>query len=283
MTLKRLLRPLVPPLLVQGYYSLYGQKNSNVYGLSGDYLTWDEAVRASTGYDSEIILEKSKTALLQVKNGQAVYERDSVLFDEVQYAWPLLAGLLWVAAQSGGRLNVLDFGGSLGSTYFQNRVFLDRLHEVQWNIVEQSRHVETGKEWFEDEHLKFYLRVEDCLSATQPNVVILGSVLQYMEHPYDILCGLLGLPCNHIIIDRTPFWDGPTDRLCVQHVPPNIYTASYPSWIFSMRGFRSNLDEGWHIVAEFDNQDKLEGPVDFGYRGMIVTRREPCSYQQVSR
>jgi putative methyltransferase (TIGR04325 family) len=106
-------------------------------------------------------------------------------------------------------------------------------------------------------------------------VVILSSVLQYLEHPYDILCGLLGFPCNHLIIDRTPFWDGPTDRLCVQHVPPSIYPASYPSWILSLSRFHSYLHESWEVVAEFDSLDKLEGPVDFAYRGMIITRREP--------
>jgi putative methyltransferase (TIGR04325 family) len=275
MTPKTFIKLLAPPLLTQAYSFLRSRKGNSVDGLSlsGNYRSWEEAVRASTGYDSEIILERTKEALLRVKNGQAVYERDSVVFDEIQYAWPLLAGLLWVAAQSGGRLNVLDFGGSLGSTFFQNRAFLHRLTKVRWNIVEQPRHVETGKEWFEDEHLKFYLRVEDCVVETQPNVVILSGVLQYLEHPYDILYRLLRIPCNHIIIDKTPFWGGPTDRLCVQHVPPSIYPASYPSWIFSTRRFYSYLHESWEIVTEFDDPDKLPGPVDFAYRGMMITRR----------
>ena len=247
--------------------------NENGYGLSGDYLTWEEAVRASVGYDSEIILQKTKAALLKVKNGEAVYERDSVVLDQVEYAWPLLAGLMWVAARSDGKLDVLDFGGSLGSTYFQNRTFLRGLREVKWNIVEQSRHVEIGRECFQDDYLKFYPCIEDCMTKTQPNVVILGSVLQYLEHPYDILSRLLGLPCNNMIIDRTPFWDSPRDRLCVQNVPPDIYPASYPSWILSARRFRSCLQEGWEVLAEFDSPDRLEGPVNFAYRGMIITRR----------
>ncbi len=284
MTLKSFIRLLVPPLIVHGYRSLRVSEQSSIPGLFGDYHDWQEAVRASTGYDGKIILERTKAALLKVKNGQAVYERDSVVFDEIEYAWPLLTGLMRVAAQSGGRLNVLDFGGSLGSTYFQNRAFLCRLAEVRWNIVEQPQHVKTGKECFEDDYLKFYGCVEDCLAEAQPNVVILSSVLQYLEHPYDILCRLLGLTCNDIIIDRTPFWGGPTDRLCVQNVPPDIYPASYPSWIFSTRLFRSHLHEGWEVVAEFDNPDRLDGPVDFAYRGMIITRREPSyCYQHVSR
>src|SRR6516164_6187668 len=149
MTPKAFIKLFAPPVLVQGYRILRGRQENSVYGLSGGYGSWDEAVRASTGYDGQMILEKTKTALLQVKNGQAAYERDSVVFAEIQYAWPLLAGLLWVSAQSCGRLNVLDFGGSLGSTYFQNRAFLRRLPEVRWNIIEQPQHIEAGREWFE--------------------------------------------------------------------------------------------------------------------------------------
>ena len=280
MNVRHLVKLFVPPIFVQGYHALHGKKQKggppkdDLY-LSGDYHSWDEALAASTGYDSEIILEKTKAALLKVKSGEAVYERDSVLFDEIQYAWPLLAGLMWVAAQSGGRLDVLDFGGSLGSTYFQNRRFLERLPAVRWNIVEQPRQVEIGKADFEDEHLKFYGDIYACLVETQPNVIVLSSVLQYLEQPFDVLRTLLASPCNHLIVDRTPFWDGPADRLCVQYVPASIYAASYPSWIFSLHRFRTFLDEGWEIVAEFDNPDKLPGPVNFAYRGMMVTRREP--------
>jgi hypothetical protein len=50
----------------------------------GDFQSWNEAQSKTTGYDSEIILEKCKNALLKVKSGEAVYERDSVLFDSIQ-------------------------------------------------------------------------------------------------------------------------------------------------------------------------------------------------------
>ncbi len=267
MTSREFVKLLAPPFLVRAYRSLHN------YGLSGDYRDWNEAVRASTGYDSAIILEKTKTALLKVRDGAAAYERDSVLFDEVQYAWPLLTGLMWVAARTEGRLNVLDFGGSLGSTYFQNRAFLGLLPEVRWNIVEQPEHVTVGKKFFEDEHLKFYPGVADCLAESRPNVVVMSGVLQYLERPYDTLRELLGLPCDHFILDRTPFRDGPRDKLCVQKVPPQIYPASYPAWVFSKHRFLACLREEWQVVAEFDNFNGLECPVRTAWRGMIAVRR----------
>jgi putative methyltransferase (TIGR04325 family) len=277
MMIKKFINMLAPPILMQLYRSLRSETQKGIYGLTGDYLSWDEAVRSSTGYDSESILEKTRTSLLKVKNGEAAYERDSVLFDEIEYAWPLLAGLMWVAARCGGTLNVLDFGGSLGSTYFQNRVFLSMLPGVRWNIVEQSSHVETGKAWFADDRLRFYAGIPDCLADTQPNVVLLSSVLQYLEHPYTILDQILALPCDHVIIDRTPFWAGSTDRLCVQTVPPSIYPASYPSWIFSRQRFHSRLHDDWQIMVTFDNPDRLVGPVDFVYQGVLIVRRSHLS------
>lgn len=275
--LKDLIRLVTPPVFIRLAKRLRGNRPTDAYGLSGDYPSWDEAKAASTGYDSECILEKTKVALLKVKRGEAAYERDSVLFDEIEYAWPVLAGLMWVAARCGGTLNVLDFGGSLGGTYFQNRAFLSALPAVRWNIVEQSRHVETGKACFEDNHLRFYPDITDCLADTQPNLVLLSSVLPYLERPYTLLDQLLELPCDHVIIDRTPFWAGATDHLCVQTNPPSIYPASYPSWIFSRQRFHSRLHEDWQIMVTFDNPDRLAGPVDFSYQGMILVRRSHLS------
>jgi putative methyltransferase (TIGR04325 family) len=273
---KGILRELTPPILGRALRNiraiLVSKRHIDYYGLSGDYRCWDEAMAASTGYGSEIILEKTKEALLKVKNGEAAYERDSVLFDEIQYAWPLLASLMWVAARCGGRLNVLDFGGSLGSTYFQNRVFLSALPGVRWNIVEQSKHVKTGRTYFEDDHLRFYSGITDPLADTQPNVVLLSGVLQCLERPYIVLHQILELSCELVIIDRTPFWTGPTDRLCVQTVPPSIYPASYPSWIFSVQRFRTHLSNEWKVILEFDSLDRLKSPIQANWKGMIIVR-----------
>ena len=270
MRLKYIIKLATPPVIL----SLSNRLLSNQhYGLTGDYSSWNEAMAASTGYDNKIILEKTKEAILKVKNGEVVYERDSVLFDEIQYAWPVLAGLMWVAARSGGRLNVMDFGGSLGSTYFQNRAFLSTLHCMRWNIVEQSSHVEIGKSHFDDDCLHFYSDITECLAATQPNAILLSSVLQYLEHPYRVLNQIQEIPCNYIIIDRTPFWDGLTDRLCVQTVPPNIYPASYPSWIFSTPRFHTYLNNNCKIIAEFDSFDNLNAPIKTFWRGFILEHK----------
>src|SRR5436305_14010450 len=99
---------------------------------SGNYKSWEEAERDSTGYAAPEILQKTRAALLKVKAGEAAFERDSVIFDTMQYNFSLLAGLLRAAAANHGRLSVLDFGGSLGSTYFQQRSFLCDVTDLHW-------------------------------------------------------------------------------------------------------------------------------------------------------
>jgi putative methyltransferase (TIGR04325 family) len=265
---------LLPPILLE-WWRVFQSRVCRGFCYSGNFCTWDEARCASTGYDSAIILEMTKAALLKVKNGEAVYERDSVLFNEIQYSWPLLAGFMWVAAQSKGRLNVLDFGGSLGTSYYQNRVFFRDLSEVRWNIIEQPAHVNVGKEWFEDDILKFFPDIETCLSDTQPNVILLSGVLQYLENPYELLDKLLSLPVEYIIIDRIPFLEGSKDRLCVQHVPSSIYPASYPVWIFSEQVFLLYIQERkFEPVAEFQGFDDINAPVRTVWKGMILKRKK---------
>lgn len=274
MTLKDIIKLVTSPVILNLSDRLFSDQ---YYGLSGAYSRWNEAMAASTGYNSEIILEKTKAALLKIKNREAAYERDSVLFDKIQYSWPVLSGLLLTAAADNGKLDVLDFGGSLGSSYFQNRHFLSSIGTVRWNIIEQPDHVAAGKAHFENDDLKFYTSIADCLMETQPNVALLSSVLQYLEHPYLVLDQIQNISCNVVIVDRTPFWNGPEDRLCVQTVPPKIYAASYPSWIFSRKRFYENFHNDWQVLAEFDNLDKLPGPIDFAYRGVIIVRREKIS------
>src|SRR4051794_32795642 len=107
--MKTVAKALLPPVLAEWAGRRWATAGS---AWAGDYPSWSAARAASSGYDDGGVLERVKTAALAVKEGRAVYERDSVLFDEVQYSWPLLAGLMWIAARSRGRLEVLDFGGA---------------------------------------------------------------------------------------------------------------------------------------------------------------------------
>jgi putative methyltransferase (TIGR04325 family) len=237
----------IPPVILELYGRIRGRQTP-----FRTCATWKEAKEASTGYDTDLILEKIRDSMSKVKNGEAVYERDSVLFDKIRYSWPLLAGILWVASQKANRLNLVDFGGSLGSTYYQNRRFLSHLIEMHWSIVEQRKFVECGKRDFENEHLKFYDDLDECFREQRPDAILFSSVIQYLENPYALLEKARSLGFEFIFFDRTPFLERGPDRITVQRVPPAIYEASYPAWFFDQGKFVEFFSRDYELIAEFE-------------------------------
>jgi putative methyltransferase (TIGR04325 family) len=249
--IKQILKALIPPIVFSVIIKLRKTKPSTD-GWYGEYDTWDEAKIFCTGYDSRIILEKCKNSLLKVKNGEVAYERDSVLFNEIQYSWGLLAGLQRAALENESNLCVLDFGGSLGSTYFQNKEFLSSIKNLKWCIVEQEHFVDCGKQYFEDEQLKFYHTIEECIAHQKPNVLLLSSVLQYLEKPYEWIERFINLEIPYIITDRTAFVEKENNIITIQKVPENIYTASYPAWFFGYNLMKI-FQKKYKVISDFDN------------------------------
>jgi putative methyltransferase (TIGR04325 family) len=242
---------------------------------NGDYGSWDDAVQSSTGYDAGVILEKTCAALLKVKKGEAAYERDSVLFDKIQHAFPVLAGLLRVAQAHDGQLCVVDFGGALGSSYFQCRDFLQVVRQFEWLVVEQSAHIACGRKNFESDQLRFCNTIEECMTGHQPNALLLSSVLQYLPNPYEILQKLLSHRISHVIVDRTAFLVSGHERLTVQHVPDSIYPASYPAWFFNEAKFTRAIESaGYSLVADFPGADDISPEGEKAhFKGFIYERR----------
>jgi putative methyltransferase (TIGR04325 family) len=232
------------------------------YGWSGDYSSWDNAKKKCIGYSSPEIIAKVRESALKVRNGEFPYERDSVLFNKIQYSYPLLASLLWIAEKNNGRLNVLDFGGALGSSYYQNIKFLNSISEVKWCIVEQSQFVHIGQSEFQNGILKFFSSVDDCIASYNIDICILSSVLQYIESPYKLLDSIISKQVKFILIDRTPFIKG-KDRITIQKAHPKIYSAKYPCWFFNLQNFKRFMSEKYNLVLEFDAFDKANIQSEF--------------------
>jgi putative methyltransferase (TIGR04325 family) len=216
----------------------------------GRFRSWADAERASTGYDAREILQRTLHAALQVKAGEAAYERDGVLFSEVQYSYPLLAALL-LATLSDRRLSVLDFGGALGTSYYQNRWLLRGARDLTWGVVEREDFASCGRKHFADGVLYFFSSVEECVREIKPNFVLLSGVLSYVPDPIALLGQLVGVAPPFICLDRTLVAVRGETRLTVQVVPPHIYDASYPCWIVKETELTAPFEGAYRRVYEF--------------------------------
>ena len=245
--------------MIQFVYDLYFRYWKR-WGWFGDYPNWQAAQAACIGYDSNEIIEKVRASALKVKKGEAAFERDSVLFFEEENDENLLKCLekadnsLKKTKNTEGVLRVIDFGGSLGSTYFQHQKVLKKYPNLIWCVVEQSHFVEIGKREFETERLFFEYTLQAAFERFKPNIFLLNSVLQYIEKPYDLIKEVESLGIPYILIQRTPMIDEAQDRITQQIAHPSVYKASYPSWVFGEQYFKSKLVNSWTI--EWEQREK---------------------------
>jgi putative methyltransferase (TIGR04325 family) len=215
----------------------------------GNYNSWDKAAEKCNGYDSDQIIEKCFNSLMKVNHGNAIYERDSVLFDKKEYSTGLLASLFIAGLTNDNHISVLDFGGSFGTSYFQNVEFSKFFKKFEWSIVEQNKMFSLGKEFFENENLYFFETIEEVFKQKTPNIFLISSSLQYISNPTDILNQINNSKTRFVVFDRIPFSDS-ENIITIQTVPPSIYEASYPCWVFNYEWLLSQLTN-YKVVFDF--------------------------------
>lgn len=256
--IKNAISKFIPYTLKQGIKKIIKKDpQTEVSGWFGNYSSWQEVEKQCGGYDDNLVFEKVKQATLKVKNGEAAFERDSVTFDKLEFDEKLVNFFRSVISEKNNTLNVLDFGGSLGSTYFQYRQLFDEAVALKWNVIEQRHFVEFGKKEIKNNELDFFYSIPECLLENKADVLILSSVLSYIKEPYALLIELMSLSITYIVIDRNLFFKD-EDRLTKQIVPSSIYKASYPCWILSENKVLQLLGEKYTVIDELKPYNGLE-------------------------
>lgn len=249
------------------FFRLPRLENHMSFYFSGSYATWESACDDQGGYNKPSILAKVYDATLQVINGEARYERDSCVFYEPAYTYHLLAliGILCCGRQT---VSVLDFGGSLGTLYWQNKEMLGQCvgKNIIWQIVEQPNYVRCGREKIQNDEISFWENIEEIERA---DLVIFSGVLQYLENYREIIQKALKFKPQYILIDR--LCTAKKGRIVRQYVDERIYKAFYPVRIFEKSEIVSLL-EGYCLKAEFPSLVDGEMYVDelkIDSKGMI--------------
>lgn len=233
----------------------------------GNYTTWQAAEDTASGYDAPEILEKVYNTTLKVINGEAKYERDSVAFYETAYTYHLMM-LIGILCSQRETVSILDYGGALGSLYWQNKEILDEYtnNKFFWHIVEQFNYVQCGRTGIQNESIRFWESIDEVKRA---DLVIFSGVLQYLENYKDIIQKVVRLKPKYILVDRT--FVAKNSRIVVQHVNQDIYEGAYPAKIFGESEIEDLLNE-YRLIVEFpsfvDSDEVVDGMV-VKIKGMI--------------
>ena len=256
LSLKANIKRRIPIQIKELYYRFTDTAKSIETPWAGNYSSFLEAKANCEGYQTDIIFNKVLSAALKVRDGLAAYERDSVVFEAVQYNWPILSCLLNGALQKERpALRVLDFGGAFGTTYFAARKFLPPEMVIKWIIVEQPHFVKKGKEEFENKELSFVYDVASAFKDNEIDIVLFSGSLQYLPNPQLFLDDLLKYPFRYLMFDRTFFINQDDNRIVVQKVPDHIYKASYPCHLFNEEKFLQHLIMlDCKLIAEFESE-----------------------------
>jgi len=202
---------------------------------SGPYKTWTIAKKKSAGYHDKTIINKVRASSLVAKNSKSKFEIDSLIFSK-PHRNIFFEKLLIDLAKKRKKINIIDFGGSLGSTYYRYKDIFNK-KKIKWSIIEQKAFVKIGKKEFKDKSLNFYYNLEEALEQKNEliDVFLLSSSLQYINDYKNLINKIKKLNIEYLIILKTPMNLSYKNKIFVEKVPKEIYGTSYSSWIFSKK------------------------------------------------
>jgi putative methyltransferase (TIGR04325 family) len=252
---------------------MHSDRTDHIY-FEGDYASWDDASKQCASPDTGQVLEKVLPVTLKIKRSEPLNEKDVIFFGRPRFNPALISSALSAAIRSGNRLNVLDFGGSLGVSYFHSRDFLRDLAEVKWSVIELPNMVAAGKQHLQSPELRFFDTIEGCLNQNTPNIIVMSGVLQCLPEPWTTLKRLLEIGAPYVFIDRTGVIESIKDRLTIQHVPERIYRYDHPAWWLSESRLLSCFaDYGYQCLNDFKTGYQWELPgAKIAFKGFIFRK-----------
>ena len=244
----------------------------------GPTSSWEEATAQSDGWDASVITDKTLVMSQKVRDGLIVYAQDTIALDRIQYSDTILAFIALALARQTDHLEIVDFGGSLGTNYFQNRKILEYLDELQrpiiWNVIERPILATLGKEHFANAKLKFFSSLHEAIAGEgiRPDAFLFSGSLQYTDDPFCLLDQVMRAGAGILAFDRLLVSPTDSHQSFIQHPDPEKhYPATYPVWCFSKDLFIGNLtSKGFKLIEHFTTDPSAH----FDHCGMIFVRSE---------
>lgn len=272
----------IPPIMLVGARKirlLLGKQPPS--GLEGPYSSWRDAVANSDGWDAPAILEKTLDLSLKMRDALIEFQQDLVEYGRIRYSETILAFLAMASGMNGGKLEIVDFGGSLGTNFAQNKKILRPFTDdgkCKWNIVERPPTVDLGRKHFEDQNLQFFATLDELKVQRDqlPTSFLFSGSLQYIDEPFALLDRIIDDGMNLIAFDRLLVSPKAQHEIFIQH-----HRAAYPTWCFSRNLFVETMAaKGFALVEEFSHPPGAQfeysgrGRSAFYWCGMIFAREK---------
>ena len=127
----------------------------------------------------------------QIKNSALIgyqndkFFRDGTVFEKYEFSSELNILLLNLSIQKNldKKIVICDFGGGLGTLYFQFRKYCQLFNiniNYEWNILEQDDLAIYGNENIVSKNLNFFRSSKTDLEKIQADLVIFSSVLNFL-------------------------------------------------------------------------------------------------------
>ena len=252
--------------MIWSFFNLIFRLSGKIY-FSNEKKDWLSALRLSKSYDDRIIFDKVKNTYDNLTDKKSeFYERDGLILrskpDEEE-----LIKFLKDKIDINNTIEVLDYGGSLGSRFFSNYNFIKK-NKIKWNIVEQENFVKYGRKFLQRKDLSFYNNLEECFNEKKINCVIFSGSIQYLENYLDVLKKIKTFNIRYIFFDNLPLSSYKDHKIYVQNISKKIYNSSYPIRIFSKELF---LDEVKKLnFSFFDLNKKRTIFYGFSYTSLVL-------------
>ena len=241
--------------MIWSLFNLIFRLSGKIY-FSNEKKNWLSALRLSKSYDDKIIFDKVKKIYDNLTDKKSeFYERDGLILRSKPDEEDLIK-FLKDKIDRNNAIEVLDYGGSLGSRFFSNYNFIKN-NNIKWNIVEQKNFVKYGKKFLQSEFLFFYNNLEECFSEKKINCVIFSGSIQYLENYYDILKQIKNLNIRYIFFDNLPLSNYEKHKIFVQNISKKIYDSSYPIRIFSKNLFLHEIKRLKFNVSAIKNKKTI--------------------------
>lgn len=191
----------------------------------GVYSNFQDVPEIGPGFRGGKWIENSLKKIYALRE---IAEKENIIPEVTRYRESILPVVASMAYNEKGEIKILDFGGSLGFTYYQVIQSLPSAENFEFHIVENEAVCEAGREFFkQNEKIIFYSDLPN--SNKRFDIIHMSSSIHYVEKWQDIIARMRLYQPRYILFTDLLAGNIPT-YASIQ----NYYGSKIPVWFLNV-------------------------------------------------